>query len=468
MITKNKDWQDEVALQRYTMITPLLSEDLDNAKRIAMREKIAQDNLTTPRSLYRYEKAYRENGFQGLRPTDRQKRRSQALPENFDELLSEAIQLRREVPERSVEQLILILELEGRVAPGVLKRSTLERHLYNAGFGSEHLQTYKDARESSSKRFCKPHRMMLIQGDIKYGPLLPIGKRGAKVKTYLSSAIDDHSRFVIASKFYASQEEEVVEDTFRSVLLRAGAFDRCYFDNGSQYIAKQLKLSLAKLGISISHAPVRSGKSKGKIEKFHQVVDAFVRESKLKNVRSLDELNRLWSIYLEDHYHNDPHAGIAEYYQCLNADVPPEGITPRQEWNRDTRPLNFIDVNTIAEAFLHHENRRVDKGACIQFRGRRYETKPELIGLKVEIAYDPANPEILTISHPGIDPFTAKPLVISGYCAQAPTLPPAMQAETPKTSRLLDALEARHKESKRLMTDAISFANYGKEGRAHV
>ena len=57
MMTKNKDWQDEVALQRYTMITPLLSEDLDNAKRIAMREKIAQDNLTTARSLYRYEKA---------------------------------------------------------------------------------------------------------------------------------------------------------------------------------------------------------------------------------------------------------------------------------------------------------------------------------------------------------------------------------------------------------------------------
>ena len=50
MITKNKGWQDEVALQRYTMITPLLSEDLDNAKRIAMREKIAQDNSTTARS----------------------------------------------------------------------------------------------------------------------------------------------------------------------------------------------------------------------------------------------------------------------------------------------------------------------------------------------------------------------------------------------------------------------------------
>ena len=53
------------------------------------------------------------------------------------------------------------------------------------------MQMYRDARGSSSKRFCKPHRMMLVQGDIKYGPKLPIGKNGARVQTYLSSAIDD-------------------------------------------------------------------------------------------------------------------------------------------------------------------------------------------------------------------------------------------------------------------------------------
>ncbi|MCD8125139.1 MAG: hypothetical protein LUE23_08935 [Lachnospiraceae bacterium] len=46
----------------------------------------------------------------------------------------------------------------------------LERHLYQAGFGSEHMRMYQDARESSSKRFCKTHRMMLVQGDIKYEP----------------------------------------------------------------------------------------------------------------------------------------------------------------------------------------------------------------------------------------------------------------------------------------------------------
>ena len=74
------------------------------------------------------------------------------------------------MPEWSVAQIIYILEAEGLVAPGILKRSTLERHIYRAGYGQKQMQMYKEARNSSSKRFCKPHRMMLIQGDIKYGP----------------------------------------------------------------------------------------------------------------------------------------------------------------------------------------------------------------------------------------------------------------------------------------------------------
>lgn len=128
-------WQDDEALKRFTLISPLLSEGLDDAGRIAMRKQIAESNGISVRSLYRYEKAYREGQFTGLKPASREKRRSQKLPDNFDELVSEAIQLRREVPERSIEQIIMILELENRVAPGVLKRSTLERHVYKAGFG---------------------------------------------------------------------------------------------------------------------------------------------------------------------------------------------------------------------------------------------------------------------------------------------------------------------------------------------
>ena len=223
-------WQEDQALYRYQLISPLLDEALDDAKRSQLRKQIAEKNDISERSLYRYEKAFRDGSFSGLKPQTREKRRSQQLPDNFDYLLTQAIQLKREVPKRSVNQIILILELEGHVAPGVLKRSTLERHLYAAGFGRRQMQMYHDARESSSKRFCKPHRMMLIQGDIKYGPKLPIGKNGAKVQTYLSSAIDDHSRFLLHSQFYDNQEETIVEATFHKVILKFGRFDKCYFD----------------------------------------------------------------------------------------------------------------------------------------------------------------------------------------------------------------------------------------------
>lgn len=233
---------------------------------------------------------------------------------------------------------------------------------------------YQDARKSSSKRFCKPHRMMLVQGDIKYGPKLPIGKNGAMVQTYLSSAIDDHSRMILASQFYDNQEETIVEDTFHKVILKFGRFDKCYFDNGTQYVAKQLKLSLAKLSIRVAHAPVASGQSKGKIEKFHQVVDDFIAEAKAKKIRTLEELNYYWSIYLEEYYHNRSHEGLREYYRSLGVTVPEEGISPLQEFNRDSRPLVFLDSSVVGEAFLYHDSRKVDKGGCISFQGRRYET----------------------------------------------------------------------------------------------
>lgn len=461
-------WQEREALDRFRMISPLLDPEMDNSKRIQLRESIAAQNNVSTRTLYRYESSFRDNEFAGLKPVAKSGVNSHRLPENFDSLLKEAIQLRLEVPGRSVDQIITILELERKVPIGVLKRSTLERHMFRAGFGTKHLKIYADARKSSSKRFCKPHRMMLVQGDIKYGPLLPIGKNKKKIQTYLSSAIDDHSRLILYSCFYDNQEEKVVEDTFRKVILRYGKFDACYFDNGTQYIAKQLKHSLGKLSIRIQHAKIRSGKSKGKVEKFHQVVDTFLDEVKLKKVDSLEELNRLWWIFLEEYYNQRPHSGIREYYESLGVTVPAEGITPLQEFNRDKRPLTFVDSSVVAEAFMYHETRLVNKGACISFKGRQYETKPELIGYKVGISYDPIAPEIITVSYPGIEPFEVKPLKIGEYCDKTETLPVGIQVNAPGSSRFLDALEKEHERSKKQLTDAISFASYRKEGDVDV
>ena len=112
---------------------------------------------------------------------------------------------------------------------------------------------------------------------------------------------------------------------------------------------------------------------------------------------------------------------------------------------------------------MYHESRKVDKGACISFQGRRYETKPKLIGKTVEIAYDPSAPEIITITSEGLESFQAKPLKIGEYCDQRQPLPTQMKTAEPETSRFLDALEKQHGETKKRRADAISFGAYRKE-----
>ena len=464
---ETKKWQDEEALKRYQMIAPLLDESLDEGKRRQLREEIAERYDVSKRSIYRYEEKYREGAFEGLRPMNREKRRSQALPDNYEEIVGEAIQLKREVPRRSVRQIIKILESEGYAPPGVIKASTLQRYLYNAGLGVKQMKRYTEKRETTSRRFCRAHRNELWQGDIKYGPDIRLSD-GRLIKTYLSSLIDDHSRYIIQSEFYDNQRQEVLEDTFHKAILKHGKCDSCYLDNGTQYTSNQLHTALAKLGIRVLHAKIRACESKGKIEKFHQKVDQFIAEIKVAHVHSLEELNRRWKIFLEQDYQKEAHDGIREYYKSYGVTVPSGGISPLQEWNRDTRGLVFLDTTVVSEAFLHHETRRLDNAGCFSFGDVRYEASAALANAEVEIVYDPMNTEVIKVLYQDMEPIMAHRVKIGAFCDKKSPLPVAMTDKLPETSRFLDALEKKYREDHQLMANALSFGEYGKAGGQNV
>ena len=464
---ETKKWQDEEALKRYQMIAPLLDESLDEGKRRWLREEIAERYDVSKRSIYRYEEKYRKGAFEGLRPMNREKRRSQALPDNYEEIVGEAIQLKREVPRRSVRQIIKILESEGYAPPGVIKASTPQRYLYNAGLGVKQMKRYTEKRETTSRRFCRAHRNELWQGDIKYGPDIRLSD-GRLIKTYLSSLIDDHSRYIVQSEFYDNQRQEVVEDTFHKAILKHGKCDSCYLDNGTQYTSNQLHTALAKLGIRVLHAKIRACESKGKIEKFHQKVDQFIAEIKVAHVHSLEELNRRWKIFLEQDYQKEAHDGIREYYKSYGVTVPSGGISPLQEWNRDTRGLVFLDTTVVSEAFLHHETRRLDNAGCFSFGDVRYEASAALANAEVEIVYDPMNTEVIKVLYQDMEPIMAHRVKIGAFCDKKSPLPVAMTDKLPETSRFLDALEKKYREDHQLMANALSFGEYGKAGGQNV
>lgn len=305
--------------------------------------------------------------------------------------------------------------------------------------------------------------MELLQGDIKYGPDIRTSD-GRRIKTYLSSLIDDHSRYILQSEFYDNQRQEIVEDTFHKAILKFGKFDCGYVDNGGQYITKQLNESCARLGIRLLRAKPRACESKGKVEKFHQKVDQFIAEIRVAHVHSLSELNQKWKIFLEQDYQLEPHDGIREYYKSYGVEVQPGGISPKQEFNRDTRNLIFIDTGVVSEAFQHREERRLDNAGCFSFENNKYEASTALANAHVMIAYDPMNTETVMVHYQDMEPIAAHRMKIGSFADRKPPIPVSMTDKVPKTSRFLDALEKKYNEDHQIMANAISFGDYGKAG----
>jgi transposase InsO family protein len=401
--------------------------------------------------LGRYLEAYQQDGLEGLKPSVPEREAFSALPENYSELLDEAITLRRENPTRSISDIIRILELEGRTEPGILKRPTLQRHMQEAGYSSRQVMMYQK-KGKASRRFQKEHRCELWQSDFKYGPYLPIGLDGQMKQVYLCVFIDDATRYIVSAGFYAHQDTEAIEHCLRQAIMRYGKPDCIYVDNGKPYRSQWITKACAKLGIRLIHAKPYNPEGKGKIEAFNHRIDSFLSEAALQKARSLTELNESLEIWIDGYYHKNVHRSLGE-------------VSPGTAFTMDTRPLQFVDGKLLAEAFLHAEEREVDKIGCISFRGRIYEVGTKLMGRKVEILYDPACLDEIEIHHKDFDPFFAKVQRIDSWCGTEKTVPPQTEMLPADSSRLLDALTAAASDRPRHI--ATSF-RYVKDGDGNV
>jgi len=167
---KDQKKAEAIASERMQILSPLLAEGLDPAKAREIKQRICQQSGISERTLRRYLAKYREEGFGGLKPKGKGRQLLKAtIP---SEVLEQAILLRREIPGRSVAQLIQILEWEGRIKPGQIKRSTLQEKLSERGYSTRHMRMYAEIGVAA-RRFQQRHRNRLWHSDIKYGPPCP-------------------------------------------------------------------------------------------------------------------------------------------------------------------------------------------------------------------------------------------------------------------------------------------------------
>ncbi len=444
---------EEIAAGRVQMLSPLLADGLDPGKAKQIKAGICEQFGISERTLRRYLAQYRAEGFSGLKPKGRGQQRSKdAIPA---EILDQAILLRREVPTRSVAQIIQILEWEGRAKPGQIKRSTLQDKLSERGYSSRHMRMYSQ-NGVAARRYQRKYRNQLWHSDIKYGPYLPIGPNGSLKQVYLVTFFDDATRYVLHAQFYPTLDQVIVEDCFRQAIEKYGVPEAVYFDNGKQYRTKWMGRTCAKLGIRLLYAKPYSPEATGKVEKFNRLVDSILAEARLEKPKTLDRLNELFFIWLDECYQNKAHSALDN------------NISPAYAYRSDSNPLKFLEPEVITNAFLHCEERKVDKSGCISFEGKKYEAGISFIGCKVDVIYDPADTSELTIEYEGYAPWKAKQLTIGEHTGKRPKLPDCLQPKPAETSRLLRAAASQNEQRKELQAPAVSYRGVRRAGEQNV
>jgi putative transposase len=381
-------------------------EHLDPAGR---RRTISRDTLD------RWIRAWRRGGFDALVPDPRQ-----SAPRLPVEVIEMAVALKRENPSRTATQVRRILRSQMGWAPG---ERTLQRHFAQdpriaAALGA--LAAGGPGSEAVFGRFEADRPNELWTGDALHGPT--VGGR----KTYLFAFLDDHSRAIVGHRFGFAEDTVRLAAALRPALGSRGVPDGVYVDNGSAFVDAWLPRACATLGIRLIHSTPGRPQGRGKIERFFRTVrEQFLVEitGKLTGepgrhlVADLDELNLLFTAWVETVYHRRVHSET--------------GHPPLARWHAGG-PFPLPAPAALAEAFLWEAHRTVTKTALVSLQGNTYQVDPILVGHRVELVFDPFDLTTVQVRVRGVPAGTAIPHRIGrhSHVKARPETPPEAPAAT--------------------------------------
>jgi transposase InsO family protein len=464
------DWErhaDDVALARYSVISPLICRQLSPAERVQLKVQIlaalhlgpdGKSRRVSRRCLERWCSWYAnghtnkdgeictEPGIEALRPLPRL---DLGQPRVLDEaIVDRAIALRREEPSRTTSTLIELLTGEaaanGTELPTIVE-ATLAYHLRRRN------ATKKDLKRESRAfpRYEQPRRNCTWQGDWTQGFPIPDPSSPDKPRLcHLHAFIDDHTRYVVHAEFYFRQNLPCLEDCFRKAIVHGGIPEKVYWDNGAVYQSRQLQLIAARLGTEVIFATPYAPEGKGKVERWFQTVKtSFYPEAKRSGLGSLAELNEFFWEWLERVYQTKVHSQTE--------------MTPLARWELGAASVRYPEPARLVDLFLWEEKRRVDKAGCIHLSGNAYPVAEHLVGREVVIRFDPFDLSRVRLYENGHFAQVLEPQTLVSQTFRKAT-PKARKDEAPLASS--QAYRDRLTESFRRRARQISSQVRGKNG----
>ena len=377
-------------LFRISVIGPLMSRaDLAKGELKILVQDLSKHAYDAPdgkrffvsaKTIERWYYVWKREGIEGLEPKDRCDRGKTVISQDVQ---SSLIELKKEVPSRSINTLIRHLEVREVVGKNELSRSSVYRLLKNHGLSK---QVVNDSHKIERRAFEAPHAGEIWYSDVLHGPYIETSE--GRRKTYLVSFQDDASRFVCHSGFYYSESTLALEHAFKEALLKRGMPKRLVIDNGSAYRSQSFKTVCARLGIHLIYCHPYEPQGKGKLERWHRTCRAqFLNEINVEKMTGLSDLNKALWIWIEHDYHQRPHEGLKK------------GETPLSRWRADQEHMKQLGVfaRDLDSYFYHRIKRKVRKDGVIKWDGKDYEVSFEFSGDEVYLVVDPHTQTPLSI-----------------------------------------------------------------------
>jgi len=280
-------------------------------------------------TFYKWYQSYLKNGFDGLKPKQRLTNRQwNSIPDTQKDLV---VELALEYPELSSRELAFKITDEQGI---YLSESSVYRILKQRGLitAPNHILIAASNEFKDKTQFV--HQMW--QTDFTYFKIIGWGWY------YLSTILDDYSRYIIHWELCDSMKAEDVKRTVNRAIakarLKTKQKPKLLSDNGPCYVSNELKTYLKdQLKMKQVHGKPMHPQTQGKIERYHRTMKNVV---KLNHFYHPEELTQALNEFVENYNNN-------RYHESLNNLTPADVYYGRSDKILEQRAV--IKQKTIAK-----------------------------------------------------------------------------------------------------------------------
>ncbi len=284
-------------MMRYSQAEKMEIIRLVESSEISVRKTLRELQVNRS-SFYRWYDRYKKSGYEGLSNRSSSPNRFwNKIPQSDKE---KVISLALDMPERSPRELAwYITDREGYF----ISESSVYRILKSYDLVASPAYIVMKAAD----KFSNPTKTVneLWQTDFTYFKIIGWGWY------YLSSVMDDYSRYIISWKLFTTMSADDVTETLDMALEKTGIRSvkikqkpRLLSDNGPCYISKKLKQYLSEHSMEHTRGAPYHPMTQGKIERYHRTMKNVILLQKYYLPWELEnEIQRFIYYYNNERYH---------------------------------------------------------------------------------------------------------------------------------------------------------------------